>query len=96
MFKRVIMFLALKVVEVAAAFLVVIKFPSWLGGWIHSWTGWWCANCQENNCAPNWIIGFSGVTFVVAVTICTGLIIIGLDALITKNWEWAGKIANEY
>lgn len=80
--KKVIIFIALKIVEVS----LVVFGPYYLGMWVHSWP----MICNPENhtavsCPPNWVMGFLSLVLTVIAVLATCVVIYW-------NWEWANKL----
>ena len=80
--KKIMIFIGLKVVEIAA-----VGFgPYYLGMLLMNWP-WYCRIMELDTC-PYWV---SGIMFISLAVLA--LILIGLTCLLLiKNWEWTKKI----
>ncbi len=87
--KRILLFIGLKIVELATVILGIGYGPYWLGRWVHSWTEAFCWGLQDGQHCQAWLIGFG---FIILPPLF--LIIVGGGTILicSANWKWAGKI----
>ncbi len=81
--KKLLIFLGLKIAETLAFMLVIIKCPSWLGRWMHTWTHYLCTPTEH---CPDWCVGFISILLTLTFT--------GISILIIRvNWVWAEDLS---
>ena len=85
--KRIVVFVALKIVEI----LAIVFGPHYVGKWTHPFScEFWCETDKfpDATCEPFWLIGLVTI-------LCTTIVMAGLIGLVAANWAWSDKLGGK-